>query len=853
MAREKLRSGLPHIATLKHGDFHHLIKHGAVKGHVTEKSDGMAFGVGHDEHGFYTRSSGSDKMRHSGDYLAAAKAKFGHTPDFRPEISQHFDKLHQEFRSNPKITNYLADKAQKTGGHSLLKGEMFYKPLGKKVGKHGVRFVGTTYDSRHMGTTGKFVVHSGLPENQHHDLNHVNTLGNHSINMDNDVPHQKAHVNVDVRDIIPHYHKLNHALMDSRTTPTNKKAKLGELEKLKGLQNEVHNRVDQHIAKIKPKWGKETEGFVVHPHSEHKDAPRFKMVSSRFTKAKEDFSFKKKEESFFSFADMVEFLAEGGNVKVGGVGSEPIHMHERSSKVKDIHNMFRSVNKATGHELFGKHERGLHKGTAYAGSTRHMMNPELSDSDFGKHKKSFGDVDVQVPHHTKEKLESVLKPGTTHANFSVVGTHRSGDQISAIMHHKPSGKNHQVDFEYKEYDHKTHEPTKFSQFSNNSDLSDMKSGLSGAHHKFLLQATTAAHKRDAVVTDKKGVNTHGQHEVHSFSTSKGLRERHAPVMDGTTQKHVFGTPVFRDRSPKEAEYDTDLKSVHQKLFGAKGTRSGVEAMHSFHGTAGLIKKHFNPTQQADVVSKFKKNLETGEKSPEKKAHAMAAINHHFPDLAHLKEEHEKPKDFHVAMAAGAFRGGISSEHEKLINNLFSQKADKHYLYVQGPAHKGLTNKDNPLTVHEKVNHLKKLYPDHKDSFIAGTTPETKGPMGAMVHMYHKHKNDGENVHLHIVAGTGDAGVTKNAGGSLDTYSKLYHKYNGTKFSDGSDDRMKYKSLTQVPNPRGTTSGSVVRKTAVSSDHNNPEHVSKFASMIHSGYGHEGARKLMKTIKSRSKD
>ena len=76
-----MRVGIKHPKDLKHAEVAALIQGGKLSGTMTEKSDGMGFEVGHDDHGFYTRSSRSDKVRNAGDYTAYAKQKHGADPE----------------------------------------------------------------------------------------------------------------------------------------------------------------------------------------------------------------------------------------------------------------------------------------------------------------------------------------------------------------------------------------------------------------------------------------------------------------------------------------------------------------------------------------------------------------------------------------------------------------------------------------------------------------------------------------------------------------------------------------------------------------------------------------------------
>lgn len=274
----KLRQGLSHVSDLKHDQLSNLVSSGNIHGDVTEKSDGSAFEVGHDEHGFFTRTSHSDKMRNSGDYQSAAKKKFGE--GFDPSISAHFDRIHKELHSNPKLTSYLA----KTPGKSM-KGEIFYKPHGKPTESGELRFVGTAYDPKKMGESGSFIVHSKLSDNSHHDINHLKTLGDENFNIDHDDVNKK--VNIDVSKEKEDLSKINTDLLSSRKK-ADKEAKMAENAKLDSIKSSIHNKLKGHLSELKPKWGSETEGYVIHPHK-GSSAPRIKVISDTFKQNKQNF------------------------------------------------------------------------------------------------------------------------------------------------------------------------------------------------------------------------------------------------------------------------------------------------------------------------------------------------------------------------------------------------------------------------------------------------------------------------------------------------------------------------------------------------------------------------------------
>lgn len=286
---ESIRQGLPHINTMTHEQFHNLTSDGKV--HVnktTEKTDGQTMVFGHDDHGFYSQSSGSgnEKMRNAGDYAIRAKRRAEETgKPYNSTSSDAFNHIHHLLHSNQDLQHHLKKEHQKTGTDIKVRGESFYKPWGKPSETPGeVKFVGTSYDPSHMAKVGKFVIHSNLPENQHHNLEHFKkNLSDENINFDDDkIDHKKGHV--DVSNEKSDFDKLNHTLIKSRTTKTNKPDKLAEIAKFDAIKSKVADKVDSHVKSlgIKPKWGSGTEGAVIHPSEKNPNAPRFKVTSDAF-------------------------------------------------------------------------------------------------------------------------------------------------------------------------------------------------------------------------------------------------------------------------------------------------------------------------------------------------------------------------------------------------------------------------------------------------------------------------------------------------------------------------------------------------------------------------------------------
>jgi len=298
IAEASIRQGLPHITSMDHHQFGALVHDGKVHLHdMTEKTDGQTHKFGYDEHGFYTQSSGSgsEKMRKPEDYQERARRRAEETgKPLDLTAASAFGHIHKILHGNQKLQDHLKDKYKKSGKEVSVRGESFYRPWGREGDKPGeVKFVGTSYDTSHMGKVGKYVIHSKLPENQDHDVEHFKKhLSNEDINFDDDkIDHKAGHV--DVSKETEGLRHIDNELLSSRTTKTNKERKEEEQRKLQVIKDKVSSKVDEHIKKqgLRPRWGSGSEGIVIHPSKHNPSAPRFKVTSDAFR------SYKKSDES----------------------------------------------------------------------------------------------------------------------------------------------------------------------------------------------------------------------------------------------------------------------------------------------------------------------------------------------------------------------------------------------------------------------------------------------------------------------------------------------------------------------------------------------------------------------------
>jgi hypothetical protein len=286
---ESIRQGLPHITTMDHEQFSNLTKGGKVKiSAATEKTDGSTFLIGHDQEGFYTQSSGSgkEKMRNPEDYVARAKRRSEETgKPFDPTGANAFASTHAALQKNKLLLQHLQATAERSGGETQLRGELFSRALSRPSETPGeIKFVGTSYHPEHMGSVGKFVIHTKLPENQHHEVEKFKKeLSSPELNFDDDNIKNFKSGEVDVSAHLEGMKDINQELLKARTTPKNKQAKAEENAKLDVIKKRVSDAVDKHVKSmgIMPKWGSGSEGLVVHPE-EGSSAPRFKVTSDAF-------------------------------------------------------------------------------------------------------------------------------------------------------------------------------------------------------------------------------------------------------------------------------------------------------------------------------------------------------------------------------------------------------------------------------------------------------------------------------------------------------------------------------------------------------------------------------------------
>jgi hypothetical protein len=674
---ESIRQGLPHISTMDHKQFHGLVSNGKLEfgsHNVTEKTDGMTHKFGYDHEGFYTQSSGSggEKMRRPEHYHERATRRAGETgKPLDLTAANAFSHIHEHLHRNEALQKHLRAHYEKTKKEVSVKGEVFYKPLSKPSEEHPgeVKFVGTSYDPKHMGSVGKYVIHSKLPENAEHDVHHFQKhLSSSHINFDHDKVEGLYSTHLDVSEHAHAYHGLDHGLLNSRTTSKNKAAKQAELGKFAAIRKKLADAVDNHVnsLKIKNRWGSGSEGLVVHP-THGAQSTRFKVTSAAFKNYKASDaskSFKKRT----AISEAIKVITEGGAMKIGDAAAMPISTKNRPQVMDHVHSALRDIHHSFhqehGQHLFGRSMRALRSGSAYSGSTRHLMNKSITDEEFHHHKPTVGDIDVQVTHEHKNMLQKHLTAGKKFGKYTVVGTAKHGTELSAVMRHE-NGEHHQFDFEGVEY-HK-HEPTHAEQFLHSSAWEDMKSGIKGAHHKMLINSAGLDH--------------------HKFSITHGLRSRSDE----------------KDPGAKEPN------AVSHKLFGHGADHSRI---HSFHGVAELIKKHIPSHQHQAIYNKFKASV-----SKKKGMNSSAALSVLRDKLGVSDNLNESADEHHTSVIP--LTGFDPISHMGHAHDLGSTMSK-----MPGTKHIGISSKATLFTPKERSSILERQWGPGHTAHVVKTAGET---------------------------------------------------------------------------------------------------------------------------------
>jgi hypothetical protein len=459
----------------------------------------------------------------------------------------------------------------------------------------------------------------------------------------------------------------------------------------------------------------------------------------------------------------LQYIAEGGNVKLEGVSADPIVMtkENRNPLTTDVTGFLHGLNNEHklhhGAHLFGPNSSAISSGDAFSGSTHHLFDKNINDEEFAHYKPIVGDLDVKVPKEHLKTLAQHLQPGKTFGKYTVVGHKKSSDGYNALLKHE-NGQVHQMDFEGADYNQD--KPLEFDKFAHSSNWQDVKSGIKGAHHKILL---------NAIGTDK-----------HKFSVLHGLGSREGDNPNWIKNKKTISSTLFGETAP-------------------------VENLNSFHGVVQNIKHHIDPQKHQEIYDKYKDSVKKmkGLNSEASLAHMRQHLNvkdktiteseqetHHtsvvpitgFVPISHMG--HSKDLGGTLATLPGTKHVGISSKSEA-----YSPEERKHILerqwgngvnahVVSGAGETIKQAHDSLPKTGKKVLHLlvgsdrKSLAEGLKKSLEAGKIKEMEGRSFDEIHIHYPSDAD----RSHGMSGT------KMRQAAADGDIETFHNHLGSSFS-----------------------------------------------------------------------
>lgn len=309
-----------------------------------------------------------------------------------------------------------------------------------------------------------------------------------------------------------------------------------------------------------------------------------------------------------------EYLVMGGNVVLDGEAANRIDLKtiKRSEIVLDLSTALIAINaafrKMTGFALW---DLALLRSRKFlSGSAFHFFNiKEIDDETFSAVKDSVGDIDIQVNGLHAEFIRKFLEHtrGQKFGDLTLLDYKATGDTYIALYKSKKYGINIQVDYELVSFE--GGKPTPWSAFSRSSAWEDLLQGIKGVAHKFIFRALSAKDLKEVLILPKtpKGKEKIIVAAENTFSPS-GFRVKLKPVLINGKQEIRDGRLVFQELSTEETGFVTELGAIFKAYFGKTPTPQEENAMGSFLGVLGLIKKYYTKAEQLAVANGFVNTL-----------------------------------------------------------------------------------------------------------------------------------------------------------------------------------------------------------------------------------------------------
>lgn len=318
----------------------------------------------------------------------------------------------------------------------------------------------------------------------------------------------------------------------------------------------------------------------------------------------------------------------------------------------------------------------LTNGIAFNGSTSYIMNQEISDEDVVKYKPSAGDIDLMVPHNTKEEVWNLLDsyegkeilPGVYYAGSNKPSISSIGSQINCVfvVNFGDIKVPMQVDWEFVPFAGNL--PTEWARFSHSSSFDDAKQNIKAVHHKFLIRALVggASVRDDIVIATEKSTpenltltksKDHQIPRMLKFSVDRGIRIAYEPMKDNDgVQIYVDGKMVYKPIPTSSSEFETVVREIYKLSFQQLESNEGdVQKFGSFIGVIDLMKKFFDKSQIQNTTKRYTELL--------------------WGAQAQQLERNDPEGDFNVKNSGYEYyikALGLKDERPKLVNAYYSK-------------------------------------------------------------------------------------------------------------------------------------------------------------------------------------
>lgn len=301
------------------------------------------------------------------------------------------------------------------------------------------------------------------------------------------------------------------------------------------------------------------------------------------------------------FLNFLDFLNEGGNLKIGDIEATRINLKKINRQeiigildksLREINNSFK---KFSGIHLWN--DELLKSKKFLSGSSLHFFDQKIPDDIFVDKKPTVGDIDTQVNKDYAEEIKNWLDyiKNEKIGDLVFIGYKASAGQYITLWRLDKFDLNIQIDFELVEYENDM--PSEWSNFSHSSSWDDIQLSIKGVFHKYILRALTSKNLRTVtILKGKKQTPKEVLTGDYAFSVALGLRKKIEP-----TDKQG----VFREIDTKDSTYITDLREIFKILFGVyPGSDAELKQMYSFMGVLKLVKKYFTPQEIDNVILGF---------------------------------------------------------------------------------------------------------------------------------------------------------------------------------------------------------------------------------------------------------